>query len=432
VNAPTTGEPPPSQPPPRGTRGEGPARLLRGPGGGTLALLAAVSLAGNLDRYVVAALFESLRADLWLTDARLGLLATGFALASVLASRPFAHHGERRDRPSLLALGAAALGAATVLSGLARGFWTLLATRAVAGAGHAAPGAITPGLLADRFAPDRRGRAYALFFAAAPLGAALGYAAGGLLDRTLGWRAAFFAAGAPALALAVACLRLREPPRRADGWSRPVEAEGFAAGWRRLASNRPYGHALAGYAAHAFAVAALSWWLPAFLERARGVPRVVATVELGAIVGLTGLLGAFAGSHVADALRRRLREADLWVCGISALAAAPLALAALTAWRPGLYLGALVLAQLLLFASVGPVSAALAARVAPAERAGAVAFSVLAVQLLGEIPAPWLVGLASDHASLARAVLVVPAAILCAGAVWTWAAWQGEREHQET
>jgi MFS family permease len=157
------------------------------------------------------------------------------------------------------------------------------------------------------------------------------------------------------------------------------------------------------------------------------VPRTVATVQLGVIVVLTGLLGTFAGGHLADALRRRFKEADLWVCGISALAAAPAALAALTTWRPALYLAALVVAQVLLFASTGPVNAAIVAAVPPAERASAIALSILAIHLLGDVPAPWLIGLVTDHSSLDRAVLVVPVAILAAGAIWTHAAWRGER-----
>jgi MFS family permease len=87
----------------------------------------------------------------------------------------------------------------------------------------------------------------------------------------------------------------------------------------------------------------------------------------------------------------------------------------------------LVAAQLLLFASTGPVNAAIVAEVAPAERASAVAISILAIHLLGDVPSPALIGFISDRSSLGRAVLVVPVAILVAGIVWTYAAWSGER-----
>ena len=404
------------------------ARLFSGPAGRALAVLTAINLLNYLDRYVVSALFESLRADLWLTDTRLGFLATAFIVVYMVASPAFGILGDRRPRLPLLAVGVGIWSVATLLSGFARGYWTLLAGRAAVGIGEAAYGTISPGLIADHFGPERRGRAFAFFFAAIPVGAALGYAVGGVVDRTLGWRAAFFFAGAPGLLLALACLRLVDPPRGAaeSTWS-TAGAGGIAATYRRFLGNRPYVLTVLGYAAYTFAVGGMSWWMPAFLERTRGVPRTVATVQFGAIVIATGFLGTFAGGYVADALRRRFREADLWVCGASALAAVPATLVVFLTWRPGLYLAALVVAQLLIFASTGPVNAAIVAEVPPAERASAVALSILAIHLLGDVPAPWLIGFLSDRSSLGRAVMVVPVATLAAGLIWTWAAWRGER-----
>jgi MFS family permease len=410
-------------PPPGAPR----ARLLHGPAGRALVVLTAINLLNYLDRYVVSALFESLRADLWLTDTRLGFLATGFIIVYMLASPVFGALGDRRPRLPLLALGVGIWSFATVLSGFARGYWTLLAGRAAVGIGEAAYGTISPGLIADHFGPERRGRAYAFFFAAIPVGAALGYAVGGVVDRTLGWRAAFFFAGAPGLVLALLCLRLKDPPRGAAESRWEGGAVGIVATYRRFFANRPYVLTVLGYAAYTFAVGGMSWWMPAFLERTRGVPRTVATIQFGAIVIATGFLGTFAGGYLADALRRRFRQADLWVSGASALLAVPAILVVFTTWRPGLYLGALVFAQLMLFASTGPVNAAIVAEVPPAERASAVALSILTIHLLGDVPSPWLIGFISDRSSLGRAVMVVPVATLVAGVIWTSAAWRGER-----
>jgi predicted MFS family arabinose efflux permease len=251
---------------------------------------------------------------------------------------------------------------------------------------------------------------------------------GGLVDRTLGWRAAFWFAGAPGLLLALLCLRLSDPPRGGAerAWHMSGE-EGIGATYRRLLGNRPYVLTVLGYAAYTFAVGGMAFWMPAFLERARGVPRAVATVQFGAIVVATGFLGTFAGGYLSDFLRRRLEQADLWVCGISALAAAPVTLLVFTTWRPALYLVAMVVAQLLLFASTGPVNSAIVAAVAPSERASAVAISILTIHMLGDVLSPPLIGFLSDRSSLGEAVLIVPVAVLAAGVVWTLAAWRGER-----
>jgi MFS transporter, Spinster family, sphingosine-1-phosphate transporter len=410
------------------TGAPGEKSLFSGPAGRTLLVLTFVNLFNYLDRFVISALVESLRADLWLSDTRLGWLMTGFVVVYALASPVFGALGDRRSRPPLVALGVLLWSVATMLSGAARSYPALLIARAAVGIGEAAYGTISPGLLADHFGPARRGRAYAMFFAAIPIGSAFGYILGGIVDQRFGWRAAFVAAGAPGVLLALACLRLPDPPRGASesAWA-PRGEKGLAATYRRLLANRPYVLTVAGYAAYTFAVGGMAFWMPAFLERSRGVPRAIATVQFGAVVVMTGFAGTFAGGFLADALRRRLKEADLWLSGIATLAAAPLALAVFTVHRPAIYLTTLILAQLLLFATSGPVNAAIVNVVPPSERASAVALSILAIHILGDVPSPAIIGALSDHSSLGRGVLVVPAAIAVAGLIWTWAAWTGER-----
>src|SRR5574341_2409956 len=89
--------------------------LFSGPAGRTLLLLTGVNLLNYLDRFVVSALVESLRADLRLSDLRLGVLMTGFLVVYTLASPLFGALGDRRQRPRLLALGVAIWSCATVL-----------------------------------------------------------------------------------------------------------------------------------------------------------------------------------------------------------------------------------------------------------------------------------------------------------------------------
>jgi MFS family permease len=197
---------------------------------------------------------------------------------------------------------------------------------------------------------------------------------------------------------------------------------GVAARYGRLLRNGPYRATVLGYAAYTFAVGGMAFWMPAFLERVRGVPRAEATVQFGAIVVVTGFAGTFAGGWLGDRLLRRWRRAYLGLSGLATLAAAPLAVLAFTAAARPVWLAALALAQLLLFASTGPVNSVIVEVVAPEERATAVALSILTIHALGDVPSPWLIGRLSDATSLATAVQLVPAAVAVAGAIWTWAA----------
>ncbi len=393
-----------------------------------LATLTAVNLLNYVDRFVVAAVAESLRrSELALSDAELGLLATGFIVVYAAASPLFGSLGDRSRRPRLLSAGVFLWSLATAAAGLARSFGALFAARAAVGVGEAAYGTISPGLIANLYPPERRGRAMASFFAAIPVGSALGYVLGGLVDHALGWRAAFLVAGTPGLLLAFLCLRLPDPPRGALDPAEAREAEGGApaGGFRSLLVNRTYRLTVLGYAAYTFALGGMGFWMPAFLERVRGVPRAQATVELGAVVVATGFAGTMLGGWAGDLLARRLRHGYLWLSGLTALAAAPLAWLALADARPAVYLPALVGTQLLLFASTGPVNAVIVDAVAPGHRARAVALSILAIHALGDVPSPPLIGWLSDRSTLGDAVLIMPAAVLVAGLVWTWGALRG-------
>jgi sugar phosphate permease len=294
----------------------------------------------------------------------------------------------------------------------------------------------------------------AIFFCAIPVGSALGYVVGGLVDQHYGWRAAFFVAGVPGLLLAALCLLLRDPPRGvqdagaavagtvptgaadadvAHAGAAPAAApaskslladvrKDTSATFARLAYNKPYALTVLGYAAYTFAVGGLAVWMPAFLERARGIPRSEATVSFGAIVVITGFIGTFVGGWLGDYGAKYSRQAHLWLSAISTLVAAPFVWMALTTASHTMYLACMVTAQLCLFLSTGPINAAIVNLVAATERATAIALAVFTIHLLGDALSPFLIGALSDRFSLAQAVKIVPIAVVIGGCVWVWAA----------
>src|ERR1043165_9108580 len=76
---------------------------MRRAAGYTLAVLTLINLFNYLDRWVIAALVESLRkSELHLTDTELGFIASGFIIIYTLASPVFGTLGDRRARPPLI------------------------------------------------------------------------------------------------------------------------------------------------------------------------------------------------------------------------------------------------------------------------------------------------------------------------------------------
>jgi MFS family permease len=106
--------------------------------------------------------------------------------------------------------------------------------RAAVGIGEAAYGTIAPTLISDYFPRSVRGRIFSVFFAAIPIGSALGYIVSGQIDVHFGWRNAFFVAGAPGVVLAFLALRLYDPPRGVHD-PKPAAAPIAATAWRGCA-----------------------------------------------------------------------------------------------------------------------------------------------------------------------------------------------------
>ncbi len=411
-----------------------------------LFVLTVINLLNYLDRFIPSAVLPQMKASgIVSTDYQLGILAPAFVVVYMLAAPAFGYLGDRRSRTRPIAIGVALWSLATVWSGLSRSFWELFASRAAVGIGEAAYATISPALLADYYPPARRGRIFAIFYMAIPVGAALGYAVGGAVSQVWGWRAAFFAAGVPGLLLALAVLRIPDPPRgsmepgarvpEAQALLHAAERPGLLQALRRtlvlyaqLARQGSYALTVLGYAAYTFAVGGLAFWMPTFLERVRAVPAQQATIGFGAIVVVTGFLGTFLGGWLGDYFLRYTRQAYLWVSGLATLIAVPLAVASLASPSPHAYYPALVGAELLLFMSTGPINSVIVSIVHPVHRASAVALSVLAIHLLGDVISPPLIGKLSDRTSLGEAVLLVPVAVGLCGLLWVAAALRCRKE----
>jgi MFS transporter, Spinster family, sphingosine-1-phosphate transporter len=404
-----------------------------------LIVLTLVNMLNYVDRQVVSALGPSLMSPdgLHLSYTQFGSLASAFMILYMISSPIFGKLGDRVHRPKLMAVGVAIWSTFTALGACAWSFLSLFAFRAVVGIGEAAYGPVSPAILGDYFKKAQRGRVFAIFSSAIPIGSALGYVLGGFIAVNWGWREAFLVAGVPGAVLAVLIWRLSDPPRGGQD-------EGFVGGrtgagnepilkaYRRLVCNRPYALTILGYTAYTFALGGLVVFMPTFLYQLRGMSLGEATIQFGAAVIVTGFIGTFAGGYLGDYLLKRFNQAYLIVCGVSTLLAVPFAAIALTSTDKSIYFPAIIVAQLCLFASTGPVNSAIVNLVDPLERASAGALSIFAIHILGDVPSPAIIGWISDHSDLGRAMLMVPIAIALSGILWLVAAWTCARKEQKS
>ncbi len=236
-----------------------------------LGSLTTLNALNYLDRYVSAATLPLILADLAISDAQGGLLQSLFIVAYSLACGPAGWLGDSGSRLRLVSIGVFVWSVATVASGLAPTYAWLLIARAVIGIGEAGYAVVTPSILSDCYPAGRRARVLGIFYAAIPIGSALGYIVGGLVGEAYGWRAAFFVAGAPGAALAFLLLLLTEPARGAqDATHGAATPLGLGPSLRALVSRRSYVVNTASQIIYTFSMGGLATWMPTYFVRERG------------------------------------------------------------------------------------------------------------------------------------------------------------------
>ena len=389
-----------------------------------LGVVTILNFLNYIDRYILSAVLPRVKSELVLTDFQLGLLANIFLVSYFVASPLFGALGDRLSRPRLMSAGVTAWSMATAAAGFTANFVQLLIARAGVGIGEAAYATISPALLSDYFPRSQRGRAFAVFYVAIPVGSAAGFLLGGTLERVFGWRAAFYAVGLPGIALALLALRVPDPVRGATGEPSPSgrgQGEGLSTAktLSDLFRNKAYVGTVLGYAAYTFALGGLAFFMPTYFERVRNLELARADFIVGSVTVLAGLSGTFLGGYLGDWITARVQYGQLWLSGLSSIAAVVPAWLALTVASSPTYIVWFFLAEFLLFLSTGPVNVMIVNVVPPAARSRAMAVSIFTIHLFGDAISPPIIGWLADTHGLARAVLIVPVAIAISGFVWT-------------
>jgi MFS family permease len=396
----------------------------------TLAALFGINLLNFTDRYILGAVLKPIQepresGGLGLNDTEGGFVVSAFFFAYALISPLIMWLGDRVNRKYVLAGCIALWSLATFGSGLARSFEELVAARIVLAVGEATFTTLAPTVLADLFPRHKRGWAMTMFYLAVPLGAALGYPLGGTIAaQGIGyWRYAFYVVGLPGLLVAVAALALPEPIRGASEGVDEVALNVHRAhrfSWAQMLATLlrtpSFVFNCLGMAMFTFAIGGVQVWVAKYFVLTTGQNLDVVDSWLGVVLVVSGLIGTALGGWLADRLTRRWRGAYFSLSGLGLLLCIPfLVTALLSTWSTIIY-PCLGVGLTLAFLNIGPSNAILANVTAPRMRAAAVAVNLFCIRALGDIPAPWLMGVVSDwRGHLFWGVILAAPALLLGG-----------------
>ena len=385
----------------------------------TVALLLALNLLNFIDRYILPGAQPLIQREFHATDQQMGALTTALFVTYMLIAPLTGWLGDRFRRKPLIIAGAVLWSLATLSTAWVHDYWTLYIRHALVGVGEATFTIFAPAVLADLYPERDRNRILSAFYVAIPVGAALGYLAGGELGTLWGWRQPFFLCAIPGLIVAgLYWVFGREPERGSTDHIKPTYSRTT---FRGILTNPAFLTATFGLAALTFAMGGISAWVPTFLHRFNRLSVANASLTVSAITVVDGIAGTIVGGWVAQRWLKTNHRALYLVSAWSVALTLPFGLLVFFGPR-ATTVPALFLAEFFLFLNTGPLNAAIVNSVNGPVRATAISINLFCIHFFGDTFSPQIIGAISDRSNLSIGLgatlifLVISCTILFAGA----------------
>ncbi|GAB2777690.1 MFS transporter [Rhabdobacter roseus] len=255
------------------------------------------------DRQIFNVVLPLIKADLQLTDAQLGLVASLFVLVIGLCIPVAGVVGDRFNRKTILCVSLLVWSAATFVTGISTLLWHLIFLRSIAvGGGEAFYAPAANALLGDHHTKSRA-VALSIHQTALYAGVVLSGWLGAWLGERYGWKTTFYVFGGVGVGLAgLLMLRLRSAPARATG---TLEVPDWRAGIRAFAAEPRAWLLTAAFAGMVLVNVGYLTWMPTFLHEQFRLSLTQAGFHSMFYHHLFAFFGVLLGGLGSDRLARR-------------------------------------------------------------------------------------------------------------------------------
>jgi MFS family permease len=362
-------------------------------------LLGAAYAANFLDRQIINILGQSIKEEMHISDAQLGLLTgTAFGIFYSLLGIPIARLADRVHRVNLITAALVVWSGFTALCGLSQGYLQLFAMRLGVGFGEAGGTPPSQSIISDYVPRRRRTLAFSVFNLGVPFGSFLGFLIGGYVNDWFGWRTAFLFAGLPGLLIAMLVkFTIREPVRGAmEGARSAPDLPPLAQTLRQLLATSSYVPLAVGSTFGIFAVVVGGAWLPPMFIRVHGFSAHEIGQWLALCAGLGGGIGALGSGALGSLLRKRWPKGDMWLVVIATGMICPTLLVTVLSDNLVIALTAMFLFYVCMYCWMGPMSARIQQVVPIRSRSLAVGLMIFQSSVTAQAFGPPLVGWLSD------------------------------------
>ena len=415
-----------------------------------LALFVLMNFLTYYDRGCMATAIASIRTDHSIagdhpiSQTQAGLLVSIFMVGFLIASPLFAGLGGVLSAKTIIIIGLATWSVAVVVTGVMRGFYGLLITRAFVGVGEAAYVGYTVTMVDNMAPPHLRTLWIGIFYSMIPVGTAMGMAMGGILSQEAnvgnlsGWRMCFLTEVGPMLVVVGAMCFLpaaynplkdttKPAPHLDDNEEQRVAAAGIAAhaddaaaasnaavqqiagdefvplptAVKLLMCNLDYVLLVFAYGMYTFVLGAVSVWAVSMMTQGPLKQTTIhASIFLGGTTAFTGLVGSLLGGVVVDKLGGSIGLQGVYKCSVvNAVLIAisvPCGMVSLAATSFALFAIFLIIAVFALMSITAPVNSSILTVVPKSLRTYAITLSITLMHSIGDVPSPIIAGAISD------------------------------------
>lgn len=391
-------------------------------------LLVFSGLINYLDRSTLSIANSAVSAEMKLSASEMGLLLSAFSLPYALAQLPMGVLLDRMGARFTLGFGMLLWSIAQLAGGFVRSVNQFFAARLLLGVGEAPQFPAGAKVFSDWFAVKERGRPTGIFVASTTIAPALAPPVLTALMFAFGWRGMFIIMGVLGIVIAIAwyaiyrdrrdvALTAEEIAWLEDG--KPADDRSMtSAEWRSLFRQRTTWGMLLGFMGVIYMVWLYLTWLPAYLEKERGLPLATAGWVM-IIPYLAGTFGQLSSGIVADKLLARGLApitSRKWPICIGLVCAAAFTIPA--AYTPSLVWAIVFISLAMYFVNLASGGAwALASVAAPRRLVASLGSLQNFGGYLGGSMAPIITGVIVDRTGSFVYALLISAAVALAGAI---------------
>ncbi len=279
------------------------------------------------DRTALSSVIPPLRTDLGITDEQIGFISSIFLFTYAIASPFVGNIADSYSRSKIIMYSLIAWSLATILTGLAHDFTSLLVYRTILGVAESfyLPAAVA--LLATYHGPATRGRAMGLHMMGLNVGLIGGGGAAGWMAEHFGWRYGFWVLGGLGLVLAAFSTFLlsdKAPDAAVEGAPPPRPAKSVVREAWAYCLKVPSFYCML---ASAMAAGVASWifltWLPLFFNENYAMKLAASSILGVALYKAPVFLGVGIGGWLSDKVASRNTRGRALIKGLSFIISAP-------------------------------------------------------------------------------------------------------------